>query len=339
MSKIDTSGWEEFRVGDLFTAVRGKSRKMQTLDNGNVPVIAAARSNQGIAGYYDVPVEYENHITISCNGVGCGSTFYHDYPFAITGDAIVLLEKQDMSAKVKEFITAIYDAYFNQYYSYGEKCSADKAEAECILLPSTPSGFPDWNYMENYMKKVFRESESRLENLRAADEKKKRIEAEEWKEFKISDLDFTVIHGKRMKQADREDGDIPLLTAGKENQGIGSYISNPLITCKNAITVDMFGNSFYHHGSYAGDDNIYFFTNDDISEVAKMFMASILNAENIRLYDFKHQFRQPDADTLTIPLPVTSSGEPDWKYMEEYMRNVMRKAGDKIDMLKEVRNV
>lgn len=160
--KVDISGWKEFRVGDFFKAVRGKSRYMQVLEEGSTPVIAAARNNQGVAGYYDVPVEYKNTITISCNGAGCGSTFYHDYPFAITGDAIVLIEKAKLTPSVKMFISAVYDAYFTAHYSYGEKCSADKAMMECIKLPATPDGQPDWNCMESYMRTIMEESARNL---------------------------------------------------------------------------------------------------------------------------------------------------------------------------------
>lgn len=160
---IDTSKWKEFRVGDYFHGVRGTSRKMQELNEGETPVIAAARYNQGIAGYYDVPSEYENAITISCNGVGCGSTYYHDYPFAITGDAIVLENTGNVPIGALHFIASVYDVYFSRKYSYVDKCSADKAEAEFVSLPATPEGEPDWDYMESYMKKVMQEAEDYLE--------------------------------------------------------------------------------------------------------------------------------------------------------------------------------
>ena len=168
MAKIDTNGWKEFRVGDLFFATRGRSRYMQALDEGGVPVIAAARSNQGIAGYYDVPFEYDDAITISCNGVGCGSCFYHDYPFSITGDAIVLQDVKPLSSNVKRFISAVYDLYFTSHYSYAEKCSADKAMSEWIKLPATPTGEPDWDYMDKYMSEVMKTTEASLSALRRA---------------------------------------------------------------------------------------------------------------------------------------------------------------------------
>ena len=69
MSVIDTSQWKEFRIGDLFEVIRGRSQTMRMLEEGNTPLIAAARANQGVAGYYDVSPEYSDSITVSCNGV------------------------------------------------------------------------------------------------------------------------------------------------------------------------------------------------------------------------------------------------------------------------------
>ncbi|MGM9811110.1 MAG: restriction endonuclease subunit S [Paludibacteraceae bacterium] len=154
MKKIDTTYWAKYRVGDLFEPIRGSVKKMQILPEGNVPVIAAARGNQGVAGYYDVEPLYCNKITVSCNGAGCGSTFYHDYPFNINGDAIVLIEKEEMPEYAKQFVCCMLDGLFTRKYSYEEKCSPEKAREEIIMLPAIPNGEPDWQYMEQYMQSI-----------------------------------------------------------------------------------------------------------------------------------------------------------------------------------------
>jgi len=153
MSKIDTTNWKEFCIGKLFKAERGSVKKLQSLEDGTTPVIAAARSRQGVAGFYAVSAPYCDKITISCNGVGCGSTFYHDYPFNINGDAAVLIERVRMSKDAKMYLTCVFDGYFSRKYSYEEKCSPSKIEKEKILLPAKGDE-PDWHYMEMYMRGV-----------------------------------------------------------------------------------------------------------------------------------------------------------------------------------------
>ena len=154
----------------------------------------------------------------------------------------------------------------------------------------------------------------------------KKIDTSQWKTFNLSDLGFANYHGRRQNRANRIEGNIPLLTAGRENQGVATYISNPLVQYKDAITIDMFGNCFYHKGTYAGDDNIYFFVNDELSDYAKLFIATVLNTVNSKIYAYVEQFRQTHADALAIKLPITPNGLPNWNYMESYMRKMLKEA-------------
>ena len=152
--KVDTREWGEFRVGELFDAERGKVKNIQPLPPGATPIIAAGAYNQGIAGMYAIDSAYKNRITVSCNGAGCGSTFYHPYEFNVNGDAITLIEKKCMSDRAKQFVACILNATFTRKFSYEEKCSPQKALAEAMRLPIDKTGQPDWAYMEEYMRKV-----------------------------------------------------------------------------------------------------------------------------------------------------------------------------------------
>lgn len=153
-----------------------------------------------------------------------------------------------------------------------------------------------------------------------------KIDTSGWKKFPMSDLGFLNYHGERLNKAARIEGDIPFITAGFDNQGVAQYIGNDRSTYMDAITVDMFGNCFFHKGKCAGDDNVYFFVNDGISELCKMFIASCIHAKTSKLFAYAEQFRQPQADALDVALPVDTSGEPDWAYMNEYMSAVMRES-------------
>ena len=166
--KVDTKEWGEFRVGELFDAERGKVKNIQPLTPGATPIIAAGAYNQGIAGMYDIDSAYKNRITVSCNGAGCGSTFYHPYEFNVNGDAITLIEKKCMSDRAKQFVACILNATFTRKFSYEEKCSPQKALAEAMRLPMDKTGQPDWAYMKEYMRKVERKTEGMLNQFISA---------------------------------------------------------------------------------------------------------------------------------------------------------------------------
>ncbi|MGH2266889.1 restriction endonuclease subunit S [Campylobacter taeniopygiae] len=149
-----------------------------------------------------------------------------------------------------------------------------------------------------------------------------------WKEFKISGI-FENYHGKRLIEKQRLKGDIPFLTAGENNNGISSFIGNNILTHENFISVDMFGNSFYHSYRASGDDNIYFFINKNLSKYIKLFIVCCINKQKTK-YSYGKQFRQTNADTCKILLPIDSKGNPHWQFMEDYMRAIEKEYLEKI---------
>lgn len=157
-----------------------------------------------------------------------------------------------------------------------------------------------------------------------------RIDTKDWKIFKLEDLGFTLFHGTRITKLDRVEGNIIFLTAGKENIGVIGTIGNEVDLWNKPITVDMFGNCFYHNCICSGDDNVYAFVNDTISDNCKRFIASCINAKTAHLFSYKEQFRQNNAATLSVYLP-TKEDKPNWNYMEDYIKNLEDRVKDTLD--------
>lgn len=329
MGKIDTSGWKEFRVGELFAAERGKVKNIQPLCPGETPIIAAGAYNQGIAGMYEIDSAYENRITISCNGAGCGSTFYHPYKFNVNGDAITLIEKNSMSDKAKSFIACILNGAFTRKYSYEEKCSPQKALDEIVRLPTTHNGAPDWAYMESYMANLEAKVAESLTLLQTAkDAEKKKVDTREWGEFRVGEL-FDAERGKVKNIQPLTPGATPIIAAGAYNQGIaGMYEIDSAY--KNRITVSCngagCGSTFYHPYEFnVNGDAITLIEKKCMPDRAKQFVACILNATFTRKFSYEEKCSPQKVLAEVMRLPIDKTGQPDWAYMEEYMRKVERK--------------
>lgn len=161
-----------------------------------------------------------------------------------------------------------------------------------------------------------------------------KIDTSGWKEFHMVDIGFKVYHGSRITKAERVEGDTVFLTAGFENCGVVGTIGNENIDVwEKPITVDMFGNVFYHDETCAGDDNIYAFLNSKLSRTAKLFVASSIASVTQSKYSYQQQFRQGDANELSVYLPTTPDGAPDWAYMESYMANLETKVAESLTLL------
>ena len=162
------------------------------------------------------------------------------------------------------------------------------------------------------------------------------IDISQWKEFKVSKL-FKPFHGKRLVKKNRIPGKIPFLTAGFDNQGVTNYLSGNFQIWHKPITIDMFGNCFYHDFNCTGDDNVYALVNDKVSNLSKLFIASVLNTQLNIQFSYKDQFRQNDLDKLVIKLPVDSNGDPDWQYMDTYIAKLTALAHKNVSSLKQAK--
>ena len=347
MPIIDTKAWKEFRLGDLFDIIRGASRTMRMLNAGAMPVIAAARAEQGVAGHYDVSPEYADAITVSCNGVGCGSVFYHDGQFAITGDASVMQEKQEMTREAKLFVAAICDSLFFAKYSYAERCNPARLAEEMISLPATSDGQPDWAYMDAYMGEVLKKEEVFAEHLASlmveavADGHK--LDTSGWKAFRIGEL-FEIGPTKGKNTYNLEDGDdLPYVAASRENNGVNRMISRvgmeDWISRGNCLVFVLIGDAAAGYCHYMGDDFVGMSGktacayNDHLNEYIGPFVASVINAVNAGAYSFNESWTGDRLKNTIITLPATSAGEPDWAFMEQYMQQQMDKAAKLVDHL------
>lgn len=153
------------------------------------------------------------------------------------------------------------------------------------------------------------------------------LNQKEWKPFRHDEL-FANFHGKRLNKEDRRTGNIPMLTATAEGQGVSSFISNEeMERHQDCITIDMFGHAFYHPYECTGDDNIYFFVNTGIPSKAKKFIAVCID-NNSSKFSYGKQFRQRNADKEIVMLPIDKLGKPDYSFMEQYIsqkENTLRK--------------
>ena len=334
MSVINSHDWKAFRLGDLFDIIRGTSRTMRMLNAGAMPVIAAARAEQGVAGHYDVSPEYADAITVSCNGVGCGSVFYHDGQFAITGDASVMQEKQEMTREAKLFVAAICDSLFFAKYSYAEKCNPAGLAEELISLPATPDGQPDWAYMDAYMSEVLKKEEVFAEHLASltaeavADGHK--LDTSGWKAFRIGEL-FEIRKGRRLTKAAQIEGDTAFIGATMFNNGVTAFIGNNehvfpghcLSVCYNGAV----GVTFFQKDDFwASDDVNALYSKTAVSDLCLMFMAPLIEQVGKQNFAYVDKWTQELMAVSEIYLPVTSDGQPDWAWMEQYMQQQMDKA-------------
>ncbi|MFT4245913.1 MAG: restriction endonuclease subunit S [Micrococcaceae bacterium] len=138
-----------------------------------------------------------------------------------------------------------------------------------------------------------------------------------WASFNLENLFGKSTRGKRLKKADRVEGNLPFVTAGETDEGISGFISNEVtVFAENTFTIDMFGSAKYRNYKYGADDHIAVVHTENIDKYASIFVtASAHKAAHNGKFDYSRNFYAKDADELNILLPA-KDGKPDYDFMQ-----------------------
>lgn len=366
MAKIDTRGWKEFIIGDLFEKLQLDIKKEdfnktfdvseERTEEFNLPLVNAKHGNNGIM-YYGREADFETAgmtIDIVQNGaIATGDVYAQPQRTGVLWDAYLVKPKAKIdSAFTLMFLATVLEKAIKDKFSYDDKCVWDKAKLLTVTLPCTREGEPDWAYMDEYMSAVMRESEASLESLRQADESKHALDIAEWQEFVIGNLfepleSGFVGEGRKIGTAttspDKEHT-IPLTAAKNDNNGI-MYWGRPgdYITYSNVIAVIRdgavsTGRVFAQKNETGTYSHSYFIRvkGHTVSFLTNLFLSRVLEAVIYPRYTRDDACIWERIVNDTILLPADTSGEPDWVYMDEYMRTIMENAASDLSAMQSI---
>ena len=143
-----------------------------------------------------------------------------------------------------------------------------------------------------------------------------------WGEFKYKDVFNRIEQGKRLKKDDQIDGTIPFVMSGTTNAGVVNYIANPVASFpKNAITIDIFGNTFYRNYAFGAGDDTGVYWNDvtAYSSNAMLFFAVAMQKSMMGRFSYGKKLRSSQSENFTMRLPVTDNGFINFDFMESFI--------------------
>ncbi len=332
---IDISSWKPFRYDNIFIVKKGKRLTKADMDDGETPFISATASNNGITNYIDAEPQHEgNTITVNYDG-SVGEAFYQPDPFWALDDVNVLYPNND---NYPDFHINKYNAMFlisiimkeKFRYNYGRKWKLDRMNEAIMYLPVDKKEDPDFAYMEEYIKILFEKISFEKIVSDSLSKKDVKISIEKWKPFRYDNI-FIVKKGKRLTKADMDDGETPFISATASNNGITNYIDAEPQHEGNTITVNYdgsVGEAFYQPDPFwALDDvNVLYPNNDNypdfhINKYNAMFLISIIMKEKFR-YNYGRKWKLDRMNEAIMYLPVDKKEDPDFAYMEEYIKSL-----------------
>lgn len=336
---MDTSSWKWFRYDEIFDIRKGKRLTKENMTEGDIRYIGAIDSNNGLSAFIgnDSQLHQGNTISVSYNG-SIGYAFYQDKEFWATDDVNVLYPKFLLNRYIAMFLCHLIEK--EQYrFCYGRKWDLEAMNKSKIKLPVTLEGKPNWKYMEDFVKDQIipqlpkKAQKVWLQKYDTTPQKQEqmKLNTQDWKWFSVENFCENPYKAKAYNANElteclsNDPKAILYVTRTDVNNGCKGFVINDgfdAIERGNAITIgDTTSTIFYQNKDFICGDHMVVLRSKFFNVYTGLFITALLNKERFR-YNYGRAFTMDIIAKTRIKLPVTPSGEPDWKFMEDYIKSL-----------------
>lgn len=146
----------------------------------------------------------------------------------------------------------------------------------------------------------------------------------DWREFFIEEV-CEIHSGVRLTKADMRPGKTPFIGASDCNNGITAFVSNTNNSYKaNVLGVNYNGSiaeSFFHPYAALFSDDVKQFEIKvkNPTKYMYLFLKTVILQQKSK-FAYGYKFNEQRMRRQIILLPVSSDGDPDWHFMEEFIK-------------------
>lgn len=333
--KLTDRSWKPFKLQTVFQIENCKCSKVSSLIDGNIPYVGATNRNNGVIKFVNGDnnlITKGNCIAFICDGEGSvGYSIYKNEDF-IGSTTVKVGRNPKLNKYNAQFITTIADTVRSKY-NFGFKRNEKHLKNEILMLPVNEKNEPDYEFMESFVKnKEFQKIEKYKKYL------KKRIhllkgfkptepiENKEWKEFFLNEVFNEIQRGKRLKKGDHKQGEMPYVSSTGLNNGVDGYIGNKngvriFSDCLTLANSGSVGSTFYQPFKFIASDHVTKLKNEDFNEYIYKFISSIVKRLGVK-YSFNREMNDTRIKREKLLLPINDKKEPDFEYMENYIKQL-----------------
>lgn len=363
--KLSDREWREFKFTDIFVIKSGFYNKKPNIElKGNIPFLGATANNNGITEFYSIDnikkssktgdinneslekkIFNGNCICVTNNG-SVGYAYYQKTKFTCSHDVNPLyLKNYFLTKNIAMFLISMIEQQ-RVCFQYARKWRPKRMKSSRLMLPVDKDNNPDWDFMENYIEEQYSYKQKKYKVYL-----KKRIKEigkavkvpslanKEWHEFFVVDLFSSVQRGKRLTKKNQTEGNVPYVSSTALNNGVDNYIGNRdkvriFNDCLSIANSGSVGATFYHPYEFVASDHVTHLKNKDMTMYVYMFIATMASRMSSK-YNFNREINDKRISREKIILPVNDNNEPDYEYMEQYMKNLMLKKYKQFQTFKE----
>ena len=352
MPKIDTSEWKKFVIGDLFDIHPTKAYKEtnNTLfdEDGQNPVVVNSSYNNGIGGFTNKETTEKGGIITFSDTTTPESIFYQPNDFVgyphVQGMYPIKYKDKWNEKTLKFFISVFRAKALSLNFDYVNKFNREYVSKMVLKLPAIDEE-PDFKVMEDYIEDISSICETNFNHLfYIKDIEEKMIDTSEWEEFHLYDL-FKIDSGSKLDKVYMKTDKPQINFVGRS--GINKGITTKINKIADIEPYEAGNLTLALGGAYLGScfvQNEPFYTSQNVNVLipltdmevgSKLFIATVIFVESQLHYRaFIKELNKHVKTDFVIKLPVSSKGIPNWKYMNEYMDDLLKKQKDNVKILK-----
>lgn len=331
--------WKVFRIDSIFDMFTGASISQDKFNVGSIPRITVTDTNNGIGLFTEILEDrnyrsFQNFISISF----LGSVFYHNYEASLDMKIHGLkIKNRELNSNLAQFIIVCLKNSLPKV-SYGNQLSSKDLLTKSILLPVDKNGTPDWTFMEEYVQVKSNQINNTYQLPRQHEITDFRnLDEVEWDEYFIDEI-IDVKSGVRLTKDEQEKGRIPFIGSSDNHNGVTEFISNTnSSTSSNILGVNYNGSvgyAFYHpyKATFSDDVKRLSFKNGKNNQYTLLFLKHVIERQ-AKKYAYGYKFNGQRMKRQIVKLPSKSdSGQPDFEFMEQYMKRMENQAIQKVGM-------
>ena len=331
MLKLSDRAWKGFKIEEIFNVNKGRYLSNKKIIEGKNPYITAKANKNGVKKFIgNKSIFPGGYITIEKVSL---SAYYQPYDFYCSHDVSVISNKH-LNEYSGLFVCNMIKSQ-GEKYSYGRQAQLSVIKRESVYLPINDFGEPDYDFMEAYIldKKnilIARYKEYLKGELEKLDcDYVEQLNEEEWSEFYITELFDEVKRGKRLTKVQQTSGYIPYVSSTSINNGVDNFISykKSMRKYSNCITIansGSVGSSFYQPFEFIASDHVTHLKNEKMNKYVYLFIVTMLGRLSEK-YNFNREINDKRILREKIILPINENQEPDFEYMERFVKYHMKK--------------
>lgn len=240
--------------------------------------------------------------------------------------------------KMNQFVGLFLIQVFRQSikdcgFGYGKGLTGTRFKDRVILLPTDAIGNPNWRLMEDYVKQ-----EQKVQAQKIIDYYEQRIlecgfelldlEDVEWKEYYLTEF-FDIKRGNQNNMSECLDGDIPLVSAKKVDNGYKAFISDNRKEMfeENILTLNNDGDggvgiAYFQPYHMALDTHVTaLIPKISIDKYSLLFLARIITNQRDK-FSHGYSINNSRLQKQKVLIPIDENRKPHWDYMSQFMKKI-----------------